>query len=377
MVVFWFILIAMLAVLLQHMLFKRFVLKNVQYTRYFTEKTCFQDEPIGMVEVLSNSKRLPIPWLYVESSLDASLQFAGQENFSVSRGQYDQNHGSFFTLSGYQRIRRTHTLKPRRRGIYMLRTVTLTSGDLFGMSRVTKQIPLDSKITVYPKPLQLPLEQMPYHSWQGDHIVKRFILPDPFVVAGTRPYQYGDSLKHVNWKATARSGQLQVHQYEFTANRKLLVVVNIDDNEEMWRTVTNQDLIERSINVAAGITREVIAQGMEAGFAANMRSLEQADSALLLPAAGEGHWQAILELMAGLVLERTESLSDMLHRFADEGLSQHDILVISTYWNEAAEQAAYLLRQRQNAVLALLTSEIDNLLEREGFDNGTPDRIPS
>lgn len=381
MIIFWFVVISMLIVALQYWLFNRFVLHKIQYSRYFTTRACFQDEPLSMVEVLENRKRLPIPWLYVEASLDAALQFSGQENFSVSKGQYDQNHGSFFTLSGYQRIRRTHTITPRRRGIYKLRTVTLTSGDLFGMSRITKQIPLESRIAVYPKPLEMPLERMPYHSWQGDHIVKRFIMPDPFVIAGTRPYQYGDSLKHVNWKATARSGELQVHQYEFTANRKLLVIVNVDDNEEMWRVVSNPELIERSINYAAGITRQVIASGMEAGFAANMGSYEQQlESALLLPAAGEGQWQAILELMASLVLERTEALSDMLRRFAEEGLRQHDVLVISTYWNELAEQAADELRRNQNAVLALLTSEIDQWQggEEVGHDgHAAPTSIPS
>jgi uncharacterized protein (DUF58 family) len=376
MVIFWFIVITMLIVVLQSWLFKKLVLRNVQYKRYFTQTSCFQDEQINMVEEMENRKRLPIPWLYVESSLESSLQFSGQDNFSVSKGEYDQNHGSFFTLSGYQRIRRTHDLTPRRRGIYSLRTVTLTSGDLFSMNRITKQIPLHSTITVYPKPLTLPLEHLPYHSWQGDHVVKRFIMPDPFVVAGTRPYQYGDSLRHVNWKATARSAQLQVHQYEFTANRKLLVV-NIEDNAEMWRTVTNFELIERFINYAAGITERVIAQGMEAGFAANTRSRESAESALLLPAAGQGQWHALLELMAGLQLERTEALSDMLVRLADEGLSQLDILVISSYWNEATEQAAHMLRQRQNAVLALLTDELEGWQEGEGKQDATSYSIPS
>src|SRR5690606_9670435 len=150
MVIFWFIVIMIGIIGLQSYIFKKLVLHKLQYQRYFTELTCFQDEPISMIEVLENRKRLPIPWLYVESSLEASLQFSGQDNFSISSGQYDQNHGSFFTLSGYQRIRRTHQLTPRRRGIYSLRTVTLTSGDLLSLNKVIKQIPLQSTITVYP-----------------------------------------------------------------------------------------------------------------------------------------------------------------------------------------------------------------------------------
>jgi len=377
MIIFWFIVISIGIVGLQSVIFKKNVLRKVEYKRYFTDSTCFQDEHINMIEVLENRKRLPIPWLYVESSLEASLQFSGQDNFSISKGEYDQNHGSFFTLSGYQRIRRTHGITPRRRGIYSLRTVTLTSGDLLSLNRVSQQISLTSTIKVYPKPIPLPIGHLPYHSWQGDHIVKRFILPDPFVVAGTRPYQYGDSLRHVNWKATARSNQMQVHQYEFTANRKLLVVVNIEDNEEMWRAVTNIELIERLINYAAGITEQVISQGMEAGFAANSSGVDSSESTLLLPAAGQGQWHAILELMAGLQLIRTEPLPDMLVRLSKEGLSGYDILILSSYWNEATEEAAQLLRLRQNAVLALHMDELESWQEGEEEQDDTRYSVPS
>ncbi|MFC6332103.1 DUF58 domain-containing protein [Paenibacillus septentrionalis] len=358
MVLFWFLLTTLIIVAIQQVLFRRFSFKGLEYSRKFVSRTCFQDDETMLVETLSNKKRLPIPWMYVESSLEASLQFSNQDNFSVSAGSHYQNHQSYFTLSSYQRIKRTHTLIPRRRGLYQLQTVTLTSGDLLGLTRQTKKIPLNSQLTVYPKPLELPLDHLPSHSWQGDQIVKRFILPDPFLTAGTRPYMYGDSLKSVNWKATARTGGLQVHQYEFTASRKLLIIVNVDDHEGMWKVVSNVDQIEWCINAAAGISKQAIEQGMECGFAANMRSLDQASSTWIAPARGEGHWYVILEQMSKLLLDRTEALHEMLLRYAEEWLTHHDLLIISSYWNEAGEQAAEQLRQQQNAVLVLRADEL-------------------
>ncbi|MCM3631764.1 MULTISPECIES: DUF58 domain-containing protein [Paenibacillus] len=365
MVLFWFLLTTLIIIAIQNILFRRLGFRKVEYTRQFVDRTCFQGDTTLLVETLSNKKRLPIPWLYVESSLEAALQFSHQDNFSVSKGTHYQNHQSYFTLSSDQRIKRTHALVPMRRGVYNLQTVTLTSGDLLGISRQSKQIPLDSQLIVYPKPITIPFDRIPYHSWQGDQIVKRFIMPDPFITAGTRPYQYGDSLKAVNWKATARTGALQVHQYEFTANRKLLIIVNVDDNEGMWRAVSNIELIERSINVAAGVAKLAIDQGMECGFAANMRGIEHADSVWVAPARGDGQWYGMLEVMAQLLLERTEPLNDMLLRYAEEGLSQHDIFIISTYWNEANEQAAQQLRRNQNAVLVLQTDELSEDLAKE------------
>ena len=94
------------------------------------------------------------------------------------------------------------------------------------------------ELLVYPKPALVPIHELPYHSWQGDQSVRRWIISDPFIIAGVRGYQAGDTYKQINWKATAKTGTLQVHQYDFTADRRLMIYLNVDDAEGMWRSVT-------------------------------------------------------------------------------------------------------------------------------------------
>lgn len=357
MILFWFFLTAAVLIMLQNILFKKLSFRRLQYSRRFNQATCFQGEEIEMIETISNNKRLPIPWLYIESQLEASLQFGKQDNFSVSAGKVYQNHQSFFTIKGLTKITRTHKMMPARRGKYRLRTVTMTSGDLFGLSRRVQQIPLHSELTVFPKPYDLSLEEMPYHSWQGDQSVKRFIMADPFVIAGAREYQWGDTFKQVNWKATARVGELQVHQYDYTADRKLMIVVNVDDTEGMWRVVTDDTTIEQAISYAAGAAEMAIAHGMQAGFSANMRSEDSQDSIYIEPSSGETHWYHILDVMAGLQLERTEVFSQLLDRFIANGVSHTDFLFISTYWNEELEQRLQRIRSYSNAAMVWLMEE--------------------
>lgn len=358
MILIWFAIFTGFVFFIQYLVYKRFALKHLQYTRKFSQQKCFEGEEIEMVEIISNDKWLLLPWLYVESQLDSLLKFGKLENLSVSSGNYYQNHHSFFTLRGRTKVTRKHKLTPLRRGVYKLNTVTITTGDLLGAVKKSLLVPLNSTLTVYPKSSYLSIDQLPFHSYQGDSSVKRFIMPDPFVVVGTRQYSSGDTFKQINWKATARVGSLQVHQYDFTADRKLMVVLNVDDREGMWRDVMNIEMIEEGIRYAAGVTEAVIKSGMEAGFATNMRSKAEASSIVIDVNAGEQHWYNILEELAKLQLERAETFVQLFERLAISLSLKTDFLILSTYWNDELNALLQQLRMRGHDALVINLNEL-------------------
>ncbi|MDQ0057980.1 DUF58 domain-containing protein [Paenibacillus harenae] len=350
MLLFWFIVAAVFILFIQSRIFRRYALKHVSYERHFQKKTSYRGEQVELIEQISNSKWLPVPWLRVESQLSAFLRFQHVDNFAVSSGRLSQNHKSFFSFKPYTKVTRKHRFTCTRRGWYRLQTVTLTGGDLLGLMNESRQIPLSGELIVYPKPAQVPVHELPYHSWHGEHSVKRWIVSDPFVNAGVRDYQPGDNFKQVNWKATARTGKLQAHQLDFTADRRLMIYLNVDDAEGMWRAVTNEALIERGIEWAAGAAEAVISEGSEVGFAANMPLIGERESVRLEPRGGHEQLMAIFENMAKLEIERTELFDRFLENEAERGVRDLDILIISAYWNESLEQAAEHLRYNGNAV---------------------------
>ncbi|MCU6708162.1 DUF58 domain-containing protein [Paenibacillus sp. J5C_2022] len=364
----WFLVMTAVLLLAQKMIYQRFALQKVSYSRRFSRNTCFRGEEMTLIEQLANRKWLPVPWVSAESQLSAHLQFRTGDNFAVSSGSHYQNHKSFFSLKPQSKITRTHWITPQRRGWYRLHTVSLTSGDLLDIGRSVMQLPLSSELIVYPRPADVDMGQLPQHSWQGDVTVRRFIVPDPFVIAGARPYQAGDSYKMVNWKATARAGSLQVHQYDYTADRRLLVYLNVDDGEGMWRSVSDVELIEYGIEWAAGAVNCAIEGGMEAGFTANMPLEGEADSVRIEPSGGHEQLYMIFEAMAKLLLERTEPFHMLLQRGVDEGYRDRDVLIISSYWNDELEAKARLLRLNGNAVAVweLRMKEGRSDTEREG-----------
>ena len=354
---FHFILLTfVLLMLLQAIFFRRIGLVRIRYDRRLSARSCFQDDEIEMVETIENRKWLPVPWLRVESQIPAGLRFGSQANLDISSGSIYQNHKSLFSLMPYTRITRRHTVKCAKRGYYRAESVTMTAGDLFGFASTARRIELGFELIVYPKPL-LPEEwDLPTHSWMGEAVVRRWIVDDPFLIAGTREYRYGDPLKGINWKASARTGKLQVHKRDYSADHRLMIVLNVEDHEGMWSVATDDELVEYGLSAAAGMARHAVENGLEAGFAANAAEAGRAGEeqpAYVEPDAGQPHLMAIFESMARLKTERLLPLHELLALIGERLVSRTDIAVLTSYENERIAEAARNLEQQGHAVRIL------------------------
>ncbi|MFD0710762.1 DUF58 domain-containing protein [Paenibacillus sp. GCM10027626] len=331
----WFILSAVAVLIIQWQLFKRLGMKKVHYSRNFNTTHCFEGDRIEMVEKLANHSMLPLPWLRVESQLHTGLRFDSEFNFDVSQGQFYQNHKSLFSLMGYKQLTRRHTVQCVQRGCYRLTSASLTSGDLFGLHKAWMNVPLQEQLIVYPKPVDRSEIHLPSNSWQGDISVKRWIVEDPFYITGVRDYQQGDPLKAINWNATARAGKLQVHQRDYTADYRLMVVLNVEDHAGMWDTVNDTETIEQGIRYAAGIIQYASEQGLEVGFAANGHDLDVPGRPVHVgTGSGHEHFMATLEQMSRLVIARAVPFDTLLEQMAEELDARCDLLVVSAFMSD-------------------------------------------
>ncbi|NLO81972.1 MAG: DUF58 domain-containing protein [Clostridiales bacterium] len=344
----WFIFVTALIIILQSFIFRKNGLKKIRYTRYFNIPAVFEGQEVEMVEVISNEKLLPVPWLRVESKISAYLQFQKQFNLDI---QHQQFHKSLFSLTSYMRITRRHKIKCLKRGCYYLDSVAMTCGDLFGFQDISKTFNLDARLLVYPKLIRMEEIPLPFHSWQGDVTVKRWIVDDPFMVAGVREYTYGDPLNRINWKATARTGKFKVNNLDFTANPRLMIYLNVDISENMWDAVTEPERIERGISYAASIAQHAISRGIEVGFGSNGYLIDHKDEPIRIPPrCSSEHLISIFEALAKLVIARRVTFFTFLEQDLAKGVTGMDFLIITSYVSERMSSQVKRLEEYGNAV---------------------------
>lgn len=355
-------------------IYDRWGLDRIAYSRTFSKQRIFESESLDMVEVISNAKLLPLPWLRLESSMPAALRFGEQDNLGVSEGKIYQNHVSLFHLRPYRQITRRHRLTCVKRGRYSLETATMTGGDPLGLSSRARQFSLNLKLLVYPQILAIPELPLPNHSWLGNLAVRRWIVEDPFLIQGTRAYRSGDTLRSVNWKATARTGSLQVHQRGYTADHRLMICLNVESAESMWRNILEPERIELGIRYAVSVAAYALKNGIETGMLCNGWVQGGEREPVRIGSSGHaGHQEWLLENMAGLMLERTVSMVKLLEEEVEQGMTDTDYLIISCHRGEKLQETVKRLEQLGNGVEWMDIPELLNENRREsslGYEGG-------
>lgn len=362
----WIIVMVFAVLLIQGLIYKKWVLEKISYSRFYNTYIAFEEEEVEMIERIYNEKLLPVPWIRIESRIDENLEFQVSSEYIIKDGQY---HISLFSMHPYRRITRYHRIFCKKRGAYHLNTVTLTSGDQFGFLEISREKDIDIQLLVYPKLLSM--DQIPFtsHSWYGDIAVRRWIGEDVFRVSGVREYINGDPLNKINWNATARTGSFQVHKRDYMASPRLMIYLNMDITEDMWEAVTDRDRIEKGICYAASIASYMISQGIETGFATNGYLVDQPDDIVYLPPKiGKEHMIHILDTTARLMIARKISFNIYLERYLNSMESCTDLLLITSFISDRMNEQIKRWERQGNGVEVLWLDKSD-VLGRE--DNGS------
>jgi uncharacterized protein (DUF58 family) len=273
-------------------------LKQLEYERVFSERRAFVGETVELTLVVTNRKVLPLTRLRLLDNVSEQLVFKDLE-LGVSHLPGMAQIRQYYALSWFDQIRRSYHLECVRRGVYDLRSARVQSGDPFGLFTVEGEIGQADRLIIYPvvKPvlgLQLPQKE-PF----GPKVADQRLLQDPIYMRGIRPFQPGDSLRHVHWKATARTQELQTRIFEPTSSPNLVLFVNISTLARQWEGI-DPVLLERVVSVAASICAYAVQERLLVGLSAN-GTLPRSDQPLrVMPSRSPQQLTRLLEALAAV-----------------------------------------------------------------------------
>ena len=342
--------------LLQATLFRRLALRGFSYSRRFPVPTATCGDTVEFDEVIRNQGPLFLPWVRLEMRIPPSFEFRTREEVDIRGNNY---HKSVFTLTPFSQVTRRHKVVLHQRGHFILTTASLAAGDLLGLKRVDRDFDAPAELYVYPALVE-GAEALPSSRAQGDVSVMRWIQPDPFLVNGIRAYRAGDPERDIHWAATARTGELQVKTHDYTADPKLLVIVNMQKAEDQWGDLMayEQQPIEQAISLAATLCLQALSQGVEAGFAANMPLDGGDECAFLPPSRGAGRQEELLRALACLQIRRVRTFNTFLDQLP--GVQGMDIVILSCYDSPALRERMARLGALGNSVTLRLLQEANH-----------------
>jgi uncharacterized protein (DUF58 family) len=233
------------------------VWRHLEIRRDFPDHAFRGEEVVFRLRV-SNHGRLPIPWVRIEDKLPRRL--APPDSFRA-------------VVSLLPRESRTleYSLTAHRRGYYPVGPLQVYLGDVFGFYTRSMATAAPVYLTVYPKILPLASLGLPSKSPFGSLRTHQILYEDPSRVAGVRDYYRGDSLRQVNWKASASLGRLLVKKYEPAITLDTLIFLNL--NFEEYELAYLDAASELAITVAASIATHLVELRQPVGLISNGRDL--------------------------------------------------------------------------------------------------------
>ena len=267
--------------------YKKLWTKELSVEISFKQPYAYAGDWIQLTEKIENRKRMPVSPVEVRFRMKKGIQFRETENTSISDYVYKRD---IYSLLGNQRITRTLHMHCQKRGIYTIDDVSAVTYSLL-QDRVYKKNPyIDAKLYVYAKRTDVSAVLRTCENLLGEQESNRKYLEDPFAFSSIREYTMQDPMKNINWKASAKTGELMVNTYTSMKNECMMIYLDVEDSGIFKK----EHLKEDSISVAATLFQKLLNKGTEVGICVNLYD-EERKQILYLPASRKKSQRTMIE----------------------------------------------------------------------------------
>ncbi|MGI8536710.1 MAG: DUF58 domain-containing protein [Mycobacteriales bacterium] len=149
---------------------------------------------------LDNVSRLPSGVLLMEDALPYAL--GGRPRFVLDKVE----------PRGVREV--AYPVRSDVRGRFRVGPLSVRLGDPFGLCELSRSFATTSELTVTPVVSPLPAVRLGGDWAGGGDAASRSVATSGTDDAATREYRYGDDLRRVHWRSTARVGELMVRREE-------------------------------------------------------------------------------------------------------------------------------------------------------------------
>ncbi len=174
-----------------------------------------------------------------------------------------------------------------RRGLFPLGKTVISSGDLFGLFAVTREIPHQQSLLVTPFFVEISSFPSPAGLLPGGRALQRRTPEVTPYAASVREYMPGDSLNRIHWASTARRDRLMVKEFDQDPQADVWIFVDAmnyvqsslpdalprqkADRLWLWRHRPDEislppATIEYAISIAASVARFFISKSRAVGM---------------------------------------------------------------------------------------------------------------
>lgn len=356
------IIIFAITYLLQQKLYTKLWDKDLKVDIRFHEEYVRAGEKAVLIEVINNAKLLPLTMFHVKFSTSRTFIFQDSENAQVT-DFYHRN--DVFSIMGNQKVTRKLEFQTTKRGFYEITAVNIIARDFFLSKRYARLLSNESALYVFPEKRSEECLYALFQTMLGEIVSKKSMIEDPFSFRGIREYGTTDSMRKINWKATARKDELMVNLYHHTAEQKVKILLNLEPNA----LIKTDFIMELCISIASTAAEYFVGNEIPVMLKSNGRDLITKEIGSIDFGSARNHQISIDQYLAR-IKENTglNVFLDIINSEVRENTQDVTYLVISSYRKEELlAKLDYMVEQGASVYMISPFFDIEKDIEHRDY----------
>ncbi len=162
-------------------------------------------------------------------------------------------------------VRTMYQFTPLKRGRFRWKNLKVTATDALGLTTKTVEYPTEqTEIVVVPLPIPVSIELPSSAGWGINEAMSGQAAGAGIEPRGIRQYAYGDSLRHVHWRTSARTGVLQVKEFQAGSQGAASFVIQRSNNTDVGKG--NVSTLDAICGHSLFIAEQMLRQGVSVTF---------------------------------------------------------------------------------------------------------------
>ncbi len=236
-----------------------------------------------------------------------------------------------------------YNISPKTRGIYHWKSLNILY-KLLPYSLVARKgtFYLEQEVACYPsfdqfKKIPLKATVSNFKENNSEHFVRK--IGQSLEFEQIKEYTREDDYRHINWKASAKSGQLMLNQYQEERSQDIYSI--IDMGRAMKMPFNQQTLLDYAVNASLALSKAVISMNDKAGIL----GLSHNKCNFLQAKKDMKQFGKINDFLYNIESEFLEANYELLYKFVRVNIRQRSLLVVFTNFdsvNSLNRQIPYL-----------------------------------
>ena len=322
-------------------------------------------DSVEISSTLHNTQPFPIPWVIMEEEGPVADLTCTPPKLTLT--------GPRFTLErlGPNSLHSmTYKATFMARGFFPFGPVQVETGDVFGLHQRRRTLGKRDGVLVFPKIVPIQRNQWESNRALGSTPITHRLFEDPTRFSGIRPYQAGDPLNRIHWRATARTGDFQTRMFDPTCIQGATLVVDFHaDSFDQGKALSEAELL---VTTTASLAHAFHEEGEQVGlmalacnkaeriqkedtasirkldlpwFGHSNKDLGPVEESVIVPARkGEHQLQVIKEGLAKMEFARHSAFGHWMPHYQNRLPRNASVIVIARTLNESVLQGLIALK---------------------------------